>query len=109
MTIHDKDNGYVWADAFSVKIAALNTAPCFAGHCDWRLPNVNELLSIVNYGLFSPSIDATFGLTRSFFHWSSTTVASTSSAAWTVVFDDGATAIVGKSSPELVRAVRGGS
>ena len=32
-TIHDKDTGYTWFDAFAVHIAGLNTPPCFAGYC----------------------------------------------------------------------------
>lgn len=46
-TIHDKDNSYTWANAFAVKIAALNTAN-FAEHNDWRLPNVNELQTLAD-------------------------------------------------------------
>jgi hypothetical protein len=40
-TIHDKDNTYTWEDAFAVHVATLN-AEEFAGHTDWRLPNVGD-------------------------------------------------------------------
>jgi len=41
---------------------------------DWRLPNINELLSIVNYSTFSPAINATyFPATASGPYWTSTT------------------------------------
>ncbi|MFH0350908.1 MAG: DUF1566 domain-containing protein, partial [Chromatiales bacterium] len=53
-TIHDKDNIYTWEEAFAVHVAGLNTEPCFSGHCDWRVPNVKELQSIVNYGVPFP-------------------------------------------------------
>jgi hypothetical protein len=96
-TIHDWDNTYPWADAFDVKIAALNTA-CFAGHCDWRLPNLNELQSIVDYGL-SFAIDATFGLTRSSY-WSSTN-------GWVVGFGGGFVTANEVNLNFFVRAVRG--
>ena len=35
-------------------LATLNTPPCFAGHCDWRIPNVRELQSIVDYEILYP-------------------------------------------------------
>jgi hypothetical protein len=57
--IHDWNNTYTWANAF-VFVAALNTEPCFAGHCDWRVPNINELQSLADYGKFDPGIDDTF-------------------------------------------------
>lgn len=42
-SIHDKGNTYSWADAHTLFLDVLNTAPCFAGHCDWRLPNEDGL------------------------------------------------------------------
>jgi hypothetical protein len=50
--IHDKDDVYTLStcanypcvpdgSAFTVFLADLNTPPCFAGHCDWRLPTVS--------------------------------------------------------------------
>jgi hypothetical protein len=32
----------------------------YAGHTDWRLPNVKELMSIVDYSKLNPSINTTF-------------------------------------------------
>src|SRR5262249_5481923 len=59
-SIHDKDNVYTWADAFAVHIAGLNAGAGFAGHTDWRLPNVKELQSIVNYQNVNPAVSAAF-------------------------------------------------
>jgi hypothetical protein len=59
-SIHDKDNRYSWKDAFKVHVAALNSAK-FAGHDDWRVPNVTEMHSLVNYEpAVSPAIFAAF-------------------------------------------------
>ena len=41
-------------------VAQLNTPSCFAHHCDWRIPNVKELQSIVDYETYLPPVDAAF-------------------------------------------------
>jgi hypothetical protein len=48
-SIHNGGTLYTWNAALTAKIAVLNTTPCFAGHCDWRLPNVTELQSLAAY------------------------------------------------------------
>ncbi len=110
-SIHDWTNTYTWAGAFG-KIATLNTATCFAGHCDWRLPNFNELQTLVNYGLVNPAIDPAFNSGGSFTvssgYWSSTTYQATPSSAWNVFFYGGYVFAVDKGGSGYVRAVRGG-
>ena len=39
-------------------LAGLNAGGGFAGHTDWRIPNVNELHSLENYENSNPSVDA---------------------------------------------------
>jgi len=120
-TIHDKDTPFTWADAFATFIATLNTSPCFAGHCDWRLPNVKELESIVHFENGRPAVSAAFAnncvsgctvltcsCTSVFNYWSSTTFANSPSTAWFVSFNDGVVSTGGKFFPFFVRAVRGG-
>ena len=121
-SIHDKDNLYTWTDAFSGKIAALNSAR-FAGHTDWRLPNINELHSLTNYGAMYPIVhDAAFNAdcsqsctvttcscTAPGLYWSSTTIQNTPNYAWIVNFFEGHVAITLKSDVSYVRAVRGGA
>ena len=108
---------YTWQAAFEY-VAALNAAN-FAGHSDWRLPNVRELMSIIDYGRSNPSIDPIFGPTSGntnfVTYWSSTSWAAYNPAgnAWGVEFRDAYDNLIGalpmgKSSYLRVRAVRGG-
>lgn len=83
---------------------------------DWRLPNINELLSIVNYGLSSPALDPIFNIPNSddvagpdfFVFWSSTSLNSQPTEGWTVNFAEGTHGPFGKDDKRAVRAVRGG-
>ena len=105
--IHNVNNTYRWSDAFAVILAALNTSPCFAGHCDWRIPNVKELQSIVDYSKTNPASSVP-GSTAADNDWSSTTNAGNSSNAWNVNFNDGNVNNDDKNNSLRVRAVRGG-
>jgi hypothetical protein len=89
---------------------------CFANHCDWRLPEFDELKSIVennalcggdNGQLVGECINAVFGPAGTY-TWSNTTVSTSSVMAWFVQFGDGGTGNDFKSSaPYYARAVRG--
>jgi hypothetical protein len=120
-SIHDYRTTYTWYTAFTAKIATLNSGGGFAGHTDWRLPNVNELQSIANYGAFHPAVDAVFSTscpanctvttcscTQSWYYWSSTTYQNSPTYAWLLSFADGVVVEYFKSISFYVRAVRGG-
>jgi hypothetical protein len=79
----------------------------FAGHDDWRLPNVRELQSIVDYGRSIPSIEPGFGASSGWY-WSSTRFAGNPDGAWYVDFGYGRVGLGGKESRGYVRAVRSG-
>ncbi len=52
-------------------------------YSDWRLPNIKELHTIVDYTMNSPAINpAVFSFPKSQAHWSSTTDDSNSSNAY---------------------------
>lgn len=120
--IHDKDTTYTWADAFAVKILALDSTPCFAGHCDWRLPNRRELESIVDEGRTAPAVDPAFNnnckagckvtacsCVQLDSYWSSTTYTDIPSFAWGVDCNVGSVNGFEKATALFyVRAVRGG-
>jgi hypothetical protein len=122
-TTQDLSNTYTWYDAFNVKIAALNTAPCFAGDCHWRLPNRRELDSLVDAGRAAPAVDPAFNTgctqgctvttcscTQLGYYWSSTTYQDLPTFAWAVDGNAGIVNAFGKGVVKnYVRAVRGGT
>lgn len=122
-SVHDRDDGYTWADAVSGKIATLNSGN-FAGHNDWRLPNLMELETLRNMAMFFPSpmtysafndsctggctvttCSCTFGAD----YWSSSTHQYDPIEAWIVDFFWGEVRRVHKADDAFVRAVRSGS
>ncbi|QAR32124.1 DUF1566 domain-containing protein [Geovibrio thiophilus] len=59
------------------------------GYADWRMPNIKELKSIVDYERGDQSIDPAFEHTANTYYWSSTTFALDSQGAWFINFYDG--------------------
>jgi hypothetical protein len=118
---HDADNAYTWtaggigaADGtvFTDFLPKLNQSGlCFTGQCDWRLPTIAELRTIVlNPCSAAPCIDPTFGPSPNGFYWSSTQAPwpFTGSFVWGVDFNGGITFTNPKNNPVFGRAVRGG-
>lgn len=83
----------------------------FAGQTDWRLPNVYELYSIMDFGKAGvPFADATyFPATVSATYWSSTSRPASGSSAMNVSFGGGSafSGSTGKSGTIYIRCVRG--
>jgi hypothetical protein len=140
--IHDYGNTYTWGlhsspytmngTMVTTLLAALNGGGGFAGHTDWRIPNLNELQSIANYHNTQPAVVSVFNTScvsdctvdgaggttmcsciscwpTTTGTWTSTTFDTDRSSAWTVDFTDGRIVPIQKGTGEApVRAVRGG-
>jgi hypothetical protein len=77
-----------------------------AGHTDWRLPNLRELRTIVEYGARVPAIDPVFQAIPEVY-WTSSSYNADFTHAWTVGFQSGeGNAHEDKVDPFPVRAVR---
>ncbi len=127
----DKDKWYSWTNtgdgdatnpdgtAFIAFLAGLNNCESgdgatvsggYAGHCDWRIPQIDELLAIVDCTVVGFCIDqSVFGPMSSPTYWSSSTDGNAADRAMFVGFFFGDAADNGKNDILQVRAVRGGS
>jgi hypothetical protein len=97
-------SSYTWSSAISYCEGLT-----LGSRSDWRLPNINELGSIIDYTKSSnPTIDLTaFPNTQSYYYWSSSTNIQGINSAWNVVFDGGKVNSFGKDSSYYVRCVTG--
>ncbi len=79
------------------------------GYSGWRLPNIKELQSLVDYTRYNPAIDTSaFLRIISFtYYWSSTTDANNMYYAWYISFFSGCIGAVSKLYGHYVLAVRG--
>ena len=78
-------SSHTWGDALQLAQNA-NTA----GYDDWRLPNIKELTSVVEWQCVSPAMNINiFPNANSSYTWSSTLDAADETMAWAVYFNIG--------------------
>lgn len=97
---------YTWQGALA-QAQSVNSAD-FASYADWRLPNRNELASLVENSCYSLAINMTTFPNTRVDYWSASPDASYSDSAWRVSFFDGGVSSNVKSNAFYVRLVRGG-
>ena len=99
---------YSWEDAKRKYIEKLNTNR-YGGFDDWRLPNREELRSIVDYSGVSPALSSEiFPNTEPAFYWSKDIFGDSKDMAWGVYFAYGCGICYATHKEYFVRAVRGG-
>ena len=113
--VTDHVTGLMWqddADAANViknwdDAKAYCEALTLGGYGDWRLPTIEELETIVDYGRYDPAIDSVFAHVTSDYYWSSTTNANYMCYGWVVHFNYGLSRNSTKDNGLHVRCVRG--
>ncbi|MCP4366007.1 MAG: DUF1566 domain-containing protein [Planctomycetes bacterium] len=76
----------------------------------WRLPNIKELQSLIDFGQYDPALPSGHPFTgvQSYSYWSGSTYASTTSGAWVVYLVDGYVIDNVKATTYYAWPVRGG-
>ena len=100
------DGTFTWQEAIEQSQALL-----YGGYDDWRLPNLKELQTLVNYGRSEPAINmrafpTLFEHYASPYFWTSTTFPTEPNNAFYVNFLNGHTYPFGKGTPFSLRPVR---
>ena len=101
--------GMSWTGALTY-VTGMNAGAGTYGYTDWRLPNIRELLSLINFGGCYPyTIDPTiFSNVREDYYWTSTTNSCHNWTAWRIDMYDGDPSTYDKIMDHYIWPVRGG-
>ncbi len=107
-TDENKFDQYTWQNSLSEFIDDLNNNQ-LGGYSDWRMPTINELADIVDYGKVNPAINTDyFPNTELGAYWSVTSVIDHNYNAWHLDFTQGESTGPSKLTLRYCRAVRDG-
>lgn len=95
-------SGYTWSEA-----ANQCDAQSIAGHQDWRLPGILELVGMSHFGRTNPALDPTFDCGWNADFWSGDSYAANTSNAWKIFTTTGQSGSMAKTALGYVRCVRG--
>ncbi|MCF6331572.1 MAG: DUF1566 domain-containing protein [Sulfurimonas sp.] len=112
--VTDNTTGLVWQD--DITPASMNWSDALAyctnltlgGFTNWKLPAIKDLQTIVDDGEFNPTINSIFQNTNSGAsrYWSSTTLVSNTSFAWSIYFYASYIMSYNKVDSRYIRCVR---
>ena len=114
--VKDTQSGLLWQDDGHVESTEMIYSEA-KGYCknlvinsfdDWRLPNVDELESIVDRSRYKPALQRGFYFGSSENYWSATLFAGDEDRAWDINFKSGVVEHNRHSYDYFVRCVRGG-
>jgi hypothetical protein len=93
--VKDNETGLIWQDTQDVKKKNWNDAIKYCidlelnEFTDWRLPSIDELMSISDKTRYKPAIKKIFKNNRNDWYWTSTKFSGDLSSAWIVGFKNG--------------------
>lgn len=107
--VTDSVTRLIWTKEYSSVVTWVNALSyCetldYGGYAYWRLPNVNELKTLVNITKSDPASD--FPSMPSISFWSSSSYVNNANYAWAVNFDYGVVSMSGKSFSVVAKCVR---
>ncbi len=100
---------YTWQQALQA-VQSFDQGPGFAGHHDWRLPNLRELESIERYHCSNPYINLkVFPTAPGTAIWSSSPLEDFFNVAWVLDYGSGHATDLPMTSEHSIRLVRAGA